>query len=503
MSDPADLSATEARRLIGQRALSPVELTEACLARVHLLNPVVNAVVAMDEGALMAEARASEARVMSNQPLGTLEGLPFGVKDMIDVTGLPTTLGSLIHKDNIARGDDPIVAAMRAAGALVLGKTNNPEFSLGGNTRNSVYGATGNPHDPTRNAAGSSGGSAVALACGMAPLCTGSDTGGSLRNPAAFCGVVGFRPSPGVVPGNARSVGLFHFATSGPMARTVDDTAMMLGVMARPDRRDPMTAVIDGRTPWDPATLASPPRTDAARWRVAVTEDFGFTLTEGIIRRAFGARMSWLRPHLGDVRETHPDCTGADRIFSVVRGVQMLTTHLSGVRANPELYGPNAIENVAEGLSFGAEDIARALADQTAYYRRWQAFFDEHDFILSPAVTISPRNWLELYPVEVDGQRTSSYYQWLSLAYASTLAGHPSITIPVGRDEAGMPFGLQIIGRRHEDAKLLSFAREIEAICASDSTFAPPRVDVAALARHQPVSAMPGFMGFDMTDLQG
>lgn len=497
MTNPADLSATEARALIGRRALSPVELAEACLARVASINPAINAVVAMKEDAVRAEARASEARVMAGGPLGAVEGLPFGVKDMINVTGLPTTFGSLIHKDNIAKADDPIVAAMRAAGAVVLGKTNNPEFSLGGNTRNAIYGATGNPHDPTRSAAGSSGGSAAALAAFMAPLCTGSDTGGSLRNPAAFCGVTGYRPSPGVVPGNGRSIGLFHFSTSGPMGRTVDDVALMFSVMARPDRADPLTPVLDGRTIWDPATLSHPPRVDAARFRIAVTEDFGFTQTEGIIRRAFQKCIDYLRPFLGQMDLAHPDCSGADRIFAVVRGVQMLSTHLAGVRAMPERYGPNVIANVAEGLSFSVEDVTSALTDQTAYYRRWQGFFETTDFILSPAVTISPRDWHELYPEEIDGQKTESYYHWLSLAYASTLSGHPSITLPIGRDEMGMPFGLQIIGRRNEDARLLSFAREIEAICNASPEMAFPKVDLEALATRPPIAAMPGFKGFD------
>lgn len=497
MTDPADLTACEARALIGRRALSPVELARACIERVRSLDPAVNAVVAMDEEAVMAEARASEARQMSSEPLGAVEGLPFGVKDMIDVTGLPTTFGSLIYKDNIARRDDPIVAAMRRGGAVVLGKTNNPEFSLGANTRNAVYGATGNPHDPTKSAAGSSGGSAAALACGMAPLCTGSDTGGSLRNPAAFCGVVGYRPSPGLVPGNGRGIGMFHLSTSGPMARSVDDTALMLSVMARPDRNDPLTPVLDGRTIWDAAELARPAPTDAARWRVAFTADFGFALTEGIIRRAFAGRIDYLRSHLGRLEESHPDCSDADHIFAVLRGVAMLGSHLDGVRRTPESYGPNVRANIDEGLSFSVEDVTRALTAQTSYYRRWQNFFETTDFILSPAVTISPRDWHELYPTEIDGQRTESYYHWLSLAYAVTLAGHPAITLPVGRDEKGMPFGLQIIGRRNEDAKLLSFAREIEAICAADPAMAFPRADIAALAKASPISGMPGFRGFE------
>lgn len=261
-TNPADLGAWEARRLIARKALSPVELAEACIARVEAVDHAVNALVARDFDGLRAGARAAEAQVSAGAPLGLLHGLPFGVKDMIDVKGLPTTFGSEAFADNIATKDDAIVAAMRGAGAIPIGKCNNPEWSAGANTRNRVYGATANPHDLTRSCAGLSGGSAVALACGYAPLATGSDMGGSLRNPAAFCGVVGFRPSPGVVPGEAREAGLLPFPTSGPMARSVADAGLMLAVLARPDQRDPFTPVEDGRTLWDPARFAHLPRRD-------------------------------------------------------------------------------------------------------------------------------------------------------------------------------------------------------------------------------------------------
>lgn len=493
---PADLDAMDARRLIGQRRLSPVELAEACIERVTQLNPAVNAIVAQDFDRVLTEARHAEQSVMRHEALGPLHGLPFGVKDMIDVQGLPTTFGSEIFRDNIAVKDDAIVAAMRRAGGIPLGKTNNPDWSAGGNTRNAVYGVTANPHDTTKSAAGSSGGSAALLAARMAPLATGSDTGGSLRNPAAFCGVVGFRPSPGVVPGDTRAMALMHLSTSGPMARSVADVALMLSVMARPDRLDPYTVVIDGQTPWQADRFGHGRRPDLTALRIAVTADFGFAPTSRVIREAFGRVVARLSDQLGRVEETHPNCNDADRIFSILRGVMFLGMHHTLLQKHPDKIGPNVRANVEEGLSYGPLDIADALVKQGRFYRNWQRFFEDHDYVLCPAVTISPRDWHELYPTEIDGQPTKNYYHWLAMAYASTLAGHPSITIPVGRDALGMPFGLQIVGRRHDDAGVLQVAAALEEIFAGDPVFGIPIVDVETLKAAPKLADCEGFLGF-------
>lgn len=496
MTDLTALGAVAARRLIGQKKLSPVDLTKACIARVEALDHAVNALIARDFDRALEDARTAEAAVMAGAPLGPLHGLPFAVKDMIDVAGLPTTYGSEAFADNIATGDDAIVAAMRRAGGLAIGKTNTPEWSAGGNTRNRVNGATANPYDLRRTCAGSSGGSAVALACGYAPLATGSDTGGSLRNPAAYCGIVGFRPSPGVVPGNTRAAGLIPMPTSGPMARSVADAGLMLSVMARVDRDDPFTTVIKGRTPWDTGRFATLPRCDLSSRRIAVTEDYGFAPTERMIRAHFRVALDRLTPHLGRVVEATPDCTDADRIFSVLRGLQFLGIHARLFDESPDLVGPNVADNVREGRSYGAEDVAQALFAQSRYHRDWQAFFENHDFIMSPAVTISPRPWRELYPTEIDGTPTKSYYHWLAMAYASTIPGHPSITIPCGMDANGMPFGLQIVGRRHDDAGVLAVAAELEAIIAgTDMAVAAP--DVTALRAAPPLSQADEFLTFD------
>ncbi|MBD8893629.1 amidase [Roseibium litorale] len=492
-SNPADLSALEARRLIARKELSATELAAACIARVEAVDHAVNALVARDFERLLEGARAADKRVTDGEDLGPLHGLPFGVKDMIDVKGLPTTFGSELFRDNIAQKDDALVTAMRKAGAIPIGKTNNPEWSAGGNTRNRVYGATGNPHDVTRSAAGSSGGSAAALACGYAPLATGSDTGGSLRNPAAFCGVVGYRPSPGVVPGNTRAIGYIPMSTSGPMARTVADAALMLSVIARPDGRDAYTAVIDGRTLWKPENFACLPQKNLSPLKVAVSEDYGFAPTESLIRDHFRKAVNQLAPYFTALENATPDCSDADRIFSVLRGLLFVGMHGKRLDQSPEQVGPNVRDNVIEGRSFTTDDMADAFSRQTAYFHRWQAFFETYDYVISPAVTISPRDWHELYPTHIDGKETKSYYHWLAMAYASTIAGHPSITIPCGHDANGMPFGLQIVGRRYDDLGVLAVAAELEAIIGGLSGLAPQAPDLGALANAPALSKTPGF----------
>ncbi|NDW05655.1 amidase [Jiella pacifica] len=494
--NPCDLTAMDARQAIARKDLSPVEYANALIQRTEQVNHAVNAVVAHDFDQLLDESRKAEALVTKGGDLGPLHGLVFAVKDMIDVAGLPTTFGSPLFAKNMAANDDPMVAAMRAAGAMPLGKTNVPEWSAGGNTRNAVHGVTANPYDLSKTCAGSSGGSAVALACGMAPLATGSDTGGSLRNPAAFCSVVGFRPSPGVVPGEKRGIAALPLPTPGPMARTAADAGLMLSILARPDRRDPYTAVIAGRTLWDPSGFAKLKRMDLAKLRIAVTEDFGFAPTESIVRSTFRRAIETLSPAFRQIDETTPDCSGADRIFSVLRALMFLGNHHKMVIETPDQVGPNVTANVAEGLALDPLTISDALTRHGAYYRAWQAFFETTDYILCPAVTVSPRPWTELYPAEIDGRATSSYYHWLAMAYASTLAGHPSITIPCGRDDKGMPFGLQIIGRRHDDHGVLSLASELEAVIGGTSTLQNPRPNLAALQSAPPLKEAEGFWNF-------
>ncbi len=493
MTEPCDLSATEARALIGSGALSPVELMDSCIARIEAVDGAVNAMVARDFDGARAAAREAEAAVRRGATLGPLHGLPTGIKDMNDVAGLPTTYGSLIYKDNVPAADDALVAGLRGAGAIPVGKTNNPEWSAGANTHNAVYGATGNPFDTSKTAAGSSGGSGAALACGMVVLASGSDMGGSLRNPAAYCGVVGFRASAGLVPTANRAMGWLPLSISGPMGRTVDDVALMLQVMATPDARDPANPTVPGAPAAPGAAFAKLRPLDLSALRVALSPDLGFAPTEALVARAFGEKTGLFRGGFARADDDAPDCSGTDRAFGVLRAVSFLGHHRRHREATPHLVGPNVAANVVEGLSYSALDVADALETQSTIYRRWQAFFAEYDVLLAPAVTVSPRPWRELYPVEIDGKPTQTYFHWLALAYAATLVGHPALSLPVGLDDNGMPFGLQIIGPRGGDELVLRVARALEAHLAGDVRTARPVPDIAALAAAPPLSASEGF----------
>jgi len=489
-----DQGAVALTRLMAERAISPVELLEACLARIKAVNPAVNAVVTLDEEGARASAKQAEAAIMRGETMGPLHGLPVLIKDTQDTAGLRTTYGSPLFAEHIPAADQGSVARLRAAGGIIFGKTNTPEWAAGGNTRNPVHGATGNPFDPSRSAAGSSGGSAVALACGMAPLASGSDTGGSLRNPAGYAGIVGMRPSYGLVASERRLSGWSNLSTDGPMARTVEDGALMLSVMASDDARDPLAYTLPGEMirgqseRWRAPQLAS-----LGNIRVAFTEDFGFAPTEQAIRRVFRKRVARIAPLVAECREGAPDCQGADDVFAVLRAALFLATHGKTYKERPDMLGPNVRANVEEGLSYHLTDYARAAMVQTKIYRAYQSFFANCDVLVSPTITLSPRPWAELYPTEIDGVPTKSYFHWLALAYAVTLAGHPALSLPLGLDEAGMPFGLQIVGPRGGDAIVLSVALALERAFAGDAELRRPKPDIAKLSIAPPLSAAPDF----------
>jgi Asp-tRNA(Asn)/Glu-tRNA(Gln) amidotransferase A subunit family amidase len=497
MPETCDLTATEARRLIGQKKLAPSELLASCITRIEAVDHAVNAMVARDFDRARATAKAADAAVAHGDDLPPLHGLPIGIKDLQETEGLRTTHGSTLFRGHVPAADERLVAAVRQAGAIVVGKTNTPEFGAGANTRNAVYGASGNPFDPARSCAGSSGGSAVALATGMVPLCSGSDTGGSLRNPAAFCGIVGFRPTPGLVANERRGLGWNNLSVAGPMARTVPDLCLLLSTMVSDDARDPLATTIHRRAVRRAEDFAVPSRIDLSRLRVAVTPDFGFAPTERHIAEVFADKTGLFRHVFARTEDTTPDCAGADEAFEVLRAIGFLASHLEKVRARPDDVGPNVRANVEEGLRYSAADVARAQTLQTALYRRWQSFFQDWDVILTPSITISPRSWRELYPAEIDGRKTRTYFHWLALAYAVTLPGHPAVSLPVGLDRNGMPFGLQIVGPRGGDAFVLSVAAELEALLAGDPRTARPVPDLARLQAARPISEMPGFLGFE------
>lgn len=496
MTEPCDLSAVAARALIGAKKLSARELLESCIRRMDAIDPAVNAMVARDDDKARKDAAKADEATARGDALGPLHGLPIGIKDLENVAGLRTTYGSALYRDFVPKEDQLIVSSVRKAGAIIAGKTNTPEWGAGANTRNAVYGATGNPFDPSKSAAGSSGGSGVVLATNMVPLATGSDTGGSLRNPAAFNGIVGFRPTPGLVPSEKRQLGWSPLPVLGPMARNLPDLCLLLSTMVSDAAADPLAATVHGKTVRRPEDFARPDAIDLASLKVALTPDFGFAPTERLIRDTFSDKTKAFSHLFRAAEEATPDCEGTDEVFEILRASNFLAAHLDKVRDTPDMVGPNVRANVEEGLRYSALDVTRAMKQQTVIYQRWQRFFEDYDVILSPAVTLSPRPWTELFPSEIDGKATRTYFHWLAAAYAVTIVGHPAISLPVGLDRNGMPFGLQIVGPRGGDAKVLAVAAALEAALAGDPLTARPVPDLAKLAQARPISESPNFIGF-------
>jgi amidase len=480
-ADPAimALSAVALRALIGRRALSPVELMDACIARIGLLNPAVNAIAATDFDRARALARQAEAAVMRGDTLGPLHGLPLGVKDLLDTEGLLSTSGNIGRRNHVPRRDNALVARLRAAGAIVVAKTNVPDMGAGANTRNPVWGATGNPFNPLLNAGGSSGGSAAALAVDMLPLATGSDTGGSLRIPAALCGVVGLRPSPGVVANDARALGWSVISVLGPMARNVADARLMLRASAGLDSRDPLSylqADIDDT----PAVL------DPSRLRIGFTEDFGCCAVDPMVRRVFRSRIAALQQLGAHCEPLAFQLGDAHRVFDVLRAESFYAAYADVLAAAPETLAPHVRANVEMAGQMTLGDRTWAHLAQTRIARSFASVFEDVDLIVAPSTPLTPFPWSQLYAAEVDGQPMENYYRWLALTYVSTLATNPALSLPCGRDEAGMPFGLQLIAPLRADARLLSMAQALETAWAAEPALCRPRPDIDALRAPQP-----------------
>lgn len=476
------LPAVELRRLIGAKEVSPVEVLESCLERTKALNPALNAVTATSFGRARKEAAAAEKAVLDGEDIGPLHGLPFGVKDLQATADVLTTFGSPIHRNNVPASDSVQVARVRQAGGIMIGKTNTPEFGAGANTRNPVWGATGNPFDPMRTCGGSSGGSAAALAVDMMPICTGSDTGGSLRIPAAFCGIVGFRPSPGMVPAESRSLGWTPISVLGPMARNVPDTRLLFESQFGADPGDPLSFPIGTEFRSGPGPV------DLGQLRVAWSADFGTGIVDKPVRDAFAAKLGAMESLFSVCDELEFDFGEAERCFDVIRAVNFLETFGELYNRDPELLGPNVRANYEIGAKMSLGDFAWAHGEQTKLFRRFQKIYETYDVILAPTVAVSPFPWEQLYLDEIGGKKLNSYYHWLAMAWLITLTSNPAISLPCGTDASGMPFGLQVVGRFRGDFELLSIAEAMETAFAGDSELARPLPDVAQL--QSPVPAL-------------
>ena len=456
MTELAYTSATELARLLRSREISAVELTRAFIAQVERVNPKVNAIVTfVPERALEAAMRID---AMPMEDRGPLAGLPVGVKDLFPTKGIRTTFGSRVYADNVPAEDHVLVEREKAAGAVILGKTNTPEFGAGSQTFNAVFGATLNPYDPTKTCGGSSGGAAVAVACGMLPFADGSDFGASLRNPGNFNNVVGLRPTPGRVPTYPAADVWNTLTVPGPIARTVADTALLLSAMAGPDVRSPTSIAEPG------GIFRAPLERDWAGVRVAWSRNLGGMPVDPRITGIL-ERQRKVFENLGCiVEDAEPDLAGADEAFHVLRAVSFAERYGKLLEKHRALVKDTVIWNIEEGLALTGPQVGRATALRSEVYNRMRKFMDQWDFLVLPVNQVVPFAIEDEYPKEVAGEKQVNYLDWMKTCYYITMTSHPAISVPAGftDDSPPLPVGLQIVGRFRDDFGVLQLAHAFE-----------------------------------------
>lgn len=449
-------TATELARAIKAHDVSATEVMEAHLAQIARVNPKVNAVVTLMPELAMEGAAAADEAIAHGDELGPLHGLPIAHKDLVATKGIRTTMGSLVYKDHVPDHDALIVKRLKRAGAITIGKTNTPEFGAGSQTFNEVFGETLNPYDTTKTCGGSSGGAAVALACGMIPIADGSDTGGSLRNPANFCNVVGFRPSPGRVPAWPSKVSWSPTSTQGPMARTVQDAALMLSAIAGPDLRAPMSIAEPG------SRFANSLDRDFSGVRIAWGHDFGGlpidARTTAVIDSQRGVFDS-----LGCVTEdAEPDFANADQVFKIWRGWGREVGSGELLKTHREMLKDTLIWDIEQGVTLSGPDVGWAEMKRTEIFQRIHTFMETYEFMVFPVSQVPPFPVEQRYIREINGIEMDTFIDWMKSCYYITVTGHPAISVPCGFTPEGLPVGVQIVGRYQDDFGVLQLAHAFE-----------------------------------------
>jgi len=452
-NDLVYMTARQQRDAIQSGHVSAVELLDAHMAQIAKTNPQVNAIITLDAEGAYAHAQHSDALRARGVDLGCLAGLPVVHKDLTAAKNLRFTEGSPIFADRIASEDSLLVSRIKAAGAITIGKSNVPEFGAGSQTFNPIFGATRNPYDLTRTSGGSSGGAAAALACGMVPIADGSDMGGSLRNPAAFCGVVGFRASPGVVPARDSWSPL---SVDGAMARNVGDMALLLSAIAGYSPEATLT------TPMDTAALATIEPVSLKGKRVAFAPDWGGLPVESALATVIAAQRDRLRDLGAEVVEDCPDFRGAHEAFQTLRALGFATglgPHLDEHRA---LLKDTIIWNIEAGLTLSGPQIAQAQRLQAQVFQAMRQFMQQYDMVVGPVTQVLPFAVEQPYVTAINDVPMQSYIDWMQSCYLLTVTTHPALSLPCGISANGLPVGLQLVGRFRDDINLLRMAAALE-----------------------------------------
>ncbi len=449
-------TATELAERIRRKKVSCREVMEAHLAQIERVNPRVNAIVTLVPEQALAQAMQADLVLARGGATGPLHGLPVAHKDLANTKGLRTTYGSLIFKDHVPAEDALHIARIKQAGAITVGKTNTPEFGAGSQTFNQIFGTTLNPWDLGKPPGGSSGGAAVALACGMVPLADGSDMGGSLRNPANFCNVVGFRPSPGRVPNWPAVAGWFPYGVEGPMARTVQDVALFLSVMAGYDARSPIAIDQPG------GIFAQPLDRDFQGVRVAWLKDLGGLPMDRRVKTVVDAQRKWFELMGCIVEDNEPDFSGADEAFLAWRAWYYHLAFGKLLDQYRHLIKATVIQEIENGSRLTGPFLAQIETRRTELYHRVRVFMEQYEFLVLPVNQVPPFDATTEYVREIDGLKLGRYTDWMRSAYYISAIGLPCISVPAGFTPEGLPVGIQIVGRHHDDWGVLQLAHAFE-----------------------------------------
>ncbi len=453
LDGPWRLSATAALAALNRRDFSAGDLLKSCLARIDALDPAVHAFITLCVDRARDEARASDVRRDAGRADRPLEGLPFAVKDLSDTANVRTTYGSLPFKDHVPVHDELCVARLRAAGAILVGKTNTPEFGFGPRSVNRICSSTANPYDLALSAGGSSGGSAAAVAAGFVPLAHGTDFGGSVRTPAAFCGVVGLRPTPGRIPSASRAQGWNALSTHGILARNADDAALMLSVMAGHDPRDPLSR------PGAEDALSGVARPGV---RIGVSADLGVAPMSRDVRTRFEDAVGAMRSIFPDIEPVSPNCAGGREAFGVLRGALVRRQFGWLVQEHRGVLTPQFLWNLERGEGLTADEFLAAEEVRTRIYLSFIRLFETFDVLITPSASVLPFSNRQEEVPEIDGRPLADRIDYLAITFLISLVGLPSISVPYWGGGSKVPIGLQIVAPPWREDLLLSLARRLE-----------------------------------------
>ncbi|MCY4673034.1 MAG: amidase [Bacteroidetes bacterium] len=449
--DIACLPATTLQKALRERKLSPVELVRACLNVYETLNPTLNAIVTLNDRVL------EEARVLETKPPNSLlYGLPVGIKDTTDTHGLRTTYGSTAYRDHIPERDAEIVVRLKAAGALVLGKTNTPIFAVGGETNNAVFGSTRNPWNAKRSPGGSTGGGAVAVATGMVALADGTDLGGSLRMPASFCGIVGLRPSPGIVPQDSASFLWDRLSVAGGLGRTAEDLGLFMQAVAGPYDASPL--------PYPAHHPGCVLPEFEANMRLGYCEHLTALEPTPVVASTCHSAINTIESRGVSVKSVNLSLANAPRAFAVLRAHHLLTLHRDRLN-QPDAAGGNLTKNLSEALNYSALDLADAERIADEVWRTFERVFQKIDFLLTPTTAVLPFKLSEGYPRRIKNTELSTYYDWFAPTSVLSLTGLPVASVPCGLSPGGLPVGMQIVGKPRQEAAVLALASLVQEWC--------------------------------------